>query len=688
MIVSGQGIEIWKGLPVTRRVAPLLALLCVAFPNPAISQQEALRNITIPEISRIEAETAKRTDAQKKMSSHLLDAVKEQQTGAVVPGAPRLKAERLEASGAGTLVDIDADVTDALLNAIRQAGGTIVNAHPVDHAIRAYIPLDRLESIAGNPSVNSISPPSVATPNATRFDREGEVAHKADKARDIFHVDGTGIKIGILSTSIDTDQDSLEVAYREGAIKRESLHVIPGQSGNGLGPDSDGEGLAMAEIVYALAPGASIYFATANGGPAQMAANIRALQEAGCVIIVDDITYENESPFQDGPVARAVSEVTAKGVLYFSSAANSGSKKHNSSGTWEGDFTDGGTAPGLLGRLHAFSPGVTVNRVVRAGTVMRADLFWADPLGRSSNQYNLYVVDAEGHVLRASTTNQTGRSNPYQSIPTLNVGESIVITKNAEAAPLFMHLDTGRGRLSISTDGSIRGHNAALARNALSVAAIEAFTPPEAFSNGPNSPVEDFSSDGPRRMFFNADGSPITPGNLSSTGGRVYEKPDITAADGVTTTLPRGGGLNPFHGTSAAAPHAAAIATLVLSYDRTLKAEQIRDILIKTARPTDGGAEHNLTAGAGIVMAFEAVREACLRKQLSCPLESDAVATTSNAGAGAPQTPTGVLQQTTGAPQTPTSAIREPGGVVREPAGVLQTPTGALRNPTGLLREP
>jgi subtilisin family serine protease len=189
-------------------------------------------------------------------------------------------------------------------------------------------------------------------------------------------------------------------------------------------------------------------------------------------------------------------------------------------------------------------------------------------------------------------------------------------------------------------------------------------------------------------MFFEPDGSPMTPGNFSSTGGRVFEKPDITAADGVTTTLPRGGGLNPFHGTSAAAPHAAAIAALVLSYDRTLKAEQIRDILIKTARPIDGGAARNLTAGAGIVMAFEAVREACLRKQLSCPLETDAVATTSNAGAGAPQTPTGVLQQTTGAPQTPTSAVREPGGVVRAPAAAPQTPAGAVRNPTGLLREP
>jgi subtilisin family serine protease len=172
-------------------------------------------------------------------------------------------------------------------------------------------------------------------------------------------------------------------------------------------------------------------------------------------------------------------------------------------------------------------------------------------------------------------------------------------------------------------------------------------------------------------MFFNADGSPMTPGNFSSRGGRVFEKPDITAADGVTTSLPSGG-LNPFHGTSAAAPHAAAIAALLLSYDRTLKPEQVRAILMKTAQPIDGGGEHNYTAGAGVMMAFEAVRAACLRTQPFCPVASDAVATTSTAGA----------------PPTPTGLVREPGGVLREPAGAPQIPAGALRNPTGLLREP
>ena len=89
------------------------------------------------------------------------------------------------------------------------------------------------------------------------------------------------------------------------------------------------------------------------GGPSVFAANIRALKAAGCTIIIDDVSNVTESPFQDGPIALAVNEVSAAGVLYFSSAANSGNKDSGTASTWEGDFADGGAAPNG-GRLHSF----------------------------------------------------------------------------------------------------------------------------------------------------------------------------------------------------------------------------------------------------------------------------------------------------------------------------------------------
>ena len=64
-------------------------------------------------------------------------------------------------------------------------------------------------------------------------------------------------------------------------------------------------------------------------------------------------------------------------------------------------------------------------------------------------------------------------------------------------------------------------------------------------------------------MFFRPDGTEITPGNLllGTNGGVDLRKPDITAADCVTTLTP---GFTTFCGTSASAAHAAAIAALLV----------------------------------------------------------------------------------------------------------------------------
>src|SRR5204862_6290773 len=105
--------------------------------------------------------------------------------------------------------------------------------------------------------------------------------------------------------------------------------ILPGQGGSG-----SGEGTAMMEIIHDLAPGASLYFATAFAGEASFAANINALVASNCSVIVDDVSYFVESPFQDGQViAQAVQSASDAGVLYFSSARNSGNKDSGTSGT-------------------------------------------------------------------------------------------------------------------------------------------------------------------------------------------------------------------------------------------------------------------------------------------------------------------------------------------------------------------
>src|SRR5207247_5878285 len=181
-------------------------------------------------------------------------------------------------------------------------------------------------------------------------------------ARGAFHVDGTGVKIGVLSDGVTN------LAASQARDDLGPVIVLPGQAGSG------DEGTAILEIIHDLAPGAQLYFATAFNGIRSFADNIRALRAAGCDIIVDDVFYFVETPFQDGApgptptnggaVIQAVKDVIASGALYFSAAGNSGNLDAGTSGVWEGDFVDGGATgtplftgkatPQPAGRVHNF----------------------------------------------------------------------------------------------------------------------------------------------------------------------------------------------------------------------------------------------------------------------------------------------------------------------------------------------
>ncbi len=163
--------------------------------------------------------------------------------------------------------------------------------------------------------------------------------------------------------------------------------------------------------------------------------------------------------------------------------------------------------------------------------------------------------------------------------------------------------------MSIPTTGATYGHGAAA--KAVGVAAVywnAAKTGTRPFIGGAAIPTETFSSDGPRKIFFNPDGTAITAGNFlfGTNGGTTLSKPDIAAADGAVAKTPT---FSPFFGTSAAAPHAAAIAALVKSARPDYTNAQILAAMKATALDIRA-AGVDRDAGSGIVMAWEAVQYA------------------------------------------------------------------------------
>jgi subtilisin family serine protease len=159
----------------------------------------------------------------------------------------------------------------------------------------------------------------------------------------------------------------------------------------------------------------------------------------------------------------------------------------------------------------------------------------------------------------------------------------------------YLHLSANRGLLEHRTAGQIAGHPAAV--DAFAVAAVDAQNRTTPFTGVEK--VERYTTDGPRRVFFYSDGTPITPGNVLSTGGMVRNKPDIAAADCVRVATP---GFSPFCGTSAAAPHAAAIAALMLSAKPEMTVAEVRQAFIASSFDIEA-AGWDRDSGHGLIMA-------------------------------------------------------------------------------------
>ncbi|HEX9186324.1 MAG TPA: neuroendocrine convertase 1, partial [Vicinamibacteria bacterium] len=308
------------------------AVLCLLLALPAVvaEAQDRLAPQALRQMQALLAEKASRTPVQRRIDSQLLAAHRVRRGLPVargittLPGLTEWMSLKL-LPGDVVRVDIRATVTAALLEDLRRQGATVESAYPEYDAIRAGISLARVERIAALDGVRFVEPAHEAVTNVGAVTSQGDAAHRAPQARAL-GLTGAGIKVGVLSDGVA----SLATSQATGDLPTgANMTVLPGQAGSG------NEGTAMLEIVHDLAPGAPLSFATAFGGVASFAANIRALRDAGCQVIVDDVTYFNEGAFQDGPIAQAVNDVTATGVLYFSSAANSGNFTSGTSGTWE-----------------------------------------------------------------------------------------------------------------------------------------------------------------------------------------------------------------------------------------------------------------------------------------------------------------------------------------------------------------
>lgn len=110
-----------------------------------------------------------RSAAQEKISSALLAVIELFREGGLDAARQDRRFAGLDIDSRGhVLVDIRAEVTPDVLTALEATGGALVSEFPDYEAIRARLPLDKVEEIAERSEVKFIRPAEQAITNPSR----------------------------------------------------------------------------------------------------------------------------------------------------------------------------------------------------------------------------------------------------------------------------------------------------------------------------------------------------------------------------------------------------------------------------------------------------------------------------------------------------------------------------------------
>ena len=525
------------------------------------------------------------------------------------------------------------EITDQNLNALRGLGVTvqIVGEPKPDKTkkevlsyvptVQGLLPVSMIEQVTALPFVRYIRLPDYGFTNTGSVDTEGDAILKADQVRSTLGVDGTGVRVGVISDGINgifatgcttcgptsatpspistgdlpnatgTRNASGTLTSVSGGITAQSFRSDGNLENHNPActtePGNGAEGTAMLEIVHDLAPGAKLSFANGDTSLAfQQAVNWVA---ANADVGVDDESFFNMAPM--GPDVGAydgtssVSLNTAADLndsanplrAYLTAVANDA--RIHYAGQYVDSGTDGTAYVGYPGDLHLFQPTATTSDILGwgasladgidlpAGANVIIQLTWNDPFGASSNDYDLFLVQrSTGAVVASSIDPQTGTQDPVESLSFINSTGAqdffYIYIQNSQnlAAPrtfdMFVRSNpcAGPGPIPFGPNGENHNYNT-----------VASSVPAESDAGG--SPVSVISVGAANWQ------TPDTIEAYSSNGptldGRL--KPDVTGVDGVSITGAGGFGNSPpgtspqtFFGTSAAAPHGAGVAALLL----------------------------------------------------------------------------------------------------------------------------
>jgi len=491
-----------------------------------------------------------------------------------VPGAAAVNPAEVSVNPAGR---VEVTVTGPGALAAAKVTGARVLATFGNTASVTLLP-DKLRSLAGQPGVSRVEPANQATPQSTS---EGVSVSGANRWTDQGNVgnQGAGMDIGV----VDAGFGSLQAEIGNGNLGPAGTVVYGADQNHCNDQNGTAHGTAVAEIVHQMAPKAilHLYCVQDSVGFAQSANQIVT---AGVKVVNSSLAFLTEprgvASRGDGYGAPGSSELAVKtareaGVLWVQASGNSAADH------WPGTLADT-NKDGLVDLKNANEE---VDQVALApGTAGQIVLNW-DQWPTSSTPVTLAVAEYD------SQNRPVGDVHFIDHVP----GQDPVLTANITNTGADLHL--------------------------YSIAIVDASAPTLHYdlTYGGDVYPSTFSGDEPARA---ASGSVLQPANspwalavgaadwqtgtveaFSSRGpsidGRV--KPDLIGYDGVSTNIAEvrspSGGSGYFYGTSAAAPHVAGAAALVLAANPGMDAADIQAFLERRASRNTSPATNALGHG-------------------------------------------------------------------------------------------
>jgi len=352
--------------------------------------------------------------------------------------------------------------------------------------------------------------------------------------------DGTGIKIAVF------DLQWFQVELRANTLGEDTLantHDCYGHRSCDLPIDtirptyrfeSGGHGIACAEVIHSIAPGAELHLVRVNGLTTLENAVDWSIRE-GIDIVSMSMSFFSES-FYDGTgaVNAQVDELVAAEILLVTSAGNYANQHYWAE--FEDHNRDG---------LHDFEAETQSLPIHLNKGTTTINLIWDDYLSCGATDLDGYIYNQEGNLVGMGRRTQSVGEKSCRPV-------EYISARAEESGTHYLVVDRAAGTEHLRFDILTRGGSVKSTIPARSV--TDPGSHPGAFTVGA----------------VRADGYRMNGAESFSSHGPTHagvDKPNIAGPDGLTTSIY---GQRGFYGTSAATPAVAAAIALLMHEDPRL----------------------------------------------------------------------------------------------------------------------